>query len=780
MQSRATSAIALVSLLVVATELQAQMQSPLQSQSAELGASVGLKLQRSLLGAPATSTPGIPMFVIANRLSGTTDVEVVAEGDVELRKGNTSVLTDWGRHDKALDEITARGNVRMLRAGDLMTGTSLRYRLEDSTGEMNETTYALLPRKKGLMQPMPARGVADKAVFEGQNRFRFFEAMFTTCRPDDDTWAILTDELVLDEERDVGTAKNARLRFMGVNTPTLPFATFSLNRARKSGFLAPTFGTTGRSGFELQTPYYFNLAPNYDATITPRELSKRGLLIGTELRYLAPPVNGNAPSVIGETKFEVLPNDRQTNATRDYFSTVNRMNFGPVAGGGLTGAVSVQRVSDANYFRDLSSRLSVASQAYLPAEMSLIYGRGWADNGSMGLGLRTQSFQTLQDSTNSLTIPYDRAPQLTFNASKQTAQYGDFNFLGEAVSFVHPTQVHGVRTSAYPSISMPMIAPGAFLTPKIGLQVTQYQLQGQTDGVPNQLSRNLPILSLDSGLVFERETRAFNTGLLQTLEPRAYYLRVPYRNQDQIPLFDTGAADFNYAQIFSENVFSGIDRISDANQLTLAMTSRLLVRGSGQELVKGTVGQRFYFRDQLVQLSSSTAARTYRSSDYLAALSGRISRNWTADTGMQYNPRDSRTERVSVGARYQPGQYQVLSASYRFMRDQFNQLDLAGQWPLTQGWYGVGKMNYSIQDGRALESIAGVEYKADCWIFRGVLQRFSTSAAVVNSAIFVQLELSGLANIGTNPLESLRRNIPGYGRLNQVAPPINPAYDFFD
>ena len=778
MQSRATSALALVTLLVVATQLQAQMQLPSQPQSD--GMLLGLKLQRSLIGAPLTSTPGLPVFVIANKLSGTADVEVMAEGDVELRKGNTSVLTDWGRHDKALDEITARGNVRMLRAGDLMTGTSLRYRLEDATGEMNETTYSLLPRKKGLMQPMPARGVADKAVFEGQDRYRFFEALFTTCRPDDDSWFIRTDELILDEERDVGTAKNARLSFMGVNTPTLPFATFSLNRARKSGFLAPTFGTTGRSGLELQTPYYLNLAPNYDATITPRELSKRGLLIGTELRYLAPPVSGNAPSVIGETKFEVLPSDRQTNVTRDYFSTVNRMNFGPVAGGNLTGAVAVQRVSDANYFRDLSSRLSVTSQAYLPAEMSLTYGRGWASNGSMGLSLRTQSFQTLQDSTNSLAIQYDRAPQLTLNASKQTAEYGDFNFVSEAVSFVHPTKVQGFRTSAYPSISVPMIAPGAFLTPKIGLQVTQYQLQGQADGAPNQLSRNLPIMSLDGGLVFERETRAFNTGLLQTLEPRAYYLRVPYRNQDQIPLFDTGAADFNYAQIFSENVFSGIDRISDANQLTLAMTSRLLVQGSGQELVKGTVGQRFYFRDQLVQLSSSTAARTYRSSDYLAALSGRVSRNWTADTGIQYNPRESRTERVSVGGRYQPGQYQVLSASYRFMRDQFNQLDIAGQWPLTQGWYGVGKMNYSIPDGRALESIAGVEYKADCWIFRGVLQRFATSAAVVNSAIFFQLELSGLANLGTNPLESLRRNIPGYGRLNQVAPPINPAYDFFD
>ena len=780
MQSRATSALALVSLLVVATQLQAQMRSPSQPQSD--GMLLGLKLQRSLIGAPPTSTPGLPVFVIANKLSGTTDVEVVAEGDVELRKGNTSVLTDWGRHDKALDEITARGNVRMLRAGDLMTGTSLRYRLEDATGEMNETTYSLLPRKKGLMQPMPARGTADKVVFEGEDRNRFFDALFTTCRPDDDSWFIRSDELVLDEATEVGTAKNARLSFKGVTSPALPFGTFSLNRARKSGFLAPTFGTTGRSGFELQTPYYVNLAPNYDATLYPRELSKRGLLMGAELRYLAPPINNNkGPSVVGETRLEVLPNDRQTNSTRDYFYTVNRINFGAFAGGGLGGSVTASRVSDPDYFRDLTSRLAVASQAHLPAEMTLNYGRGFAPgNGSLGLSLRTQRFQTLQDSINSVAIPYDRAPQLNFTANKQTAEYGDFNFAGEAVSFVHPTQVHGVRTSAYPSISMPIIGPGAFLTPKIGLQATQYQLQGQTDGTPSQISRTLPIMSLDSGLVFERETRAFNTGMLQTLEPRAYYLRVPYRNQDQIPLFDSGAADFNYAQIFSENVFNGIDRIADANQLTLAMTSRLLVQGSGQEVIRGTFGQRFYFRDQLVQLSSSTAARTYRSSDYMAALSGRLSRAWTADTGIQYNPRDSRTERVSVGGRYQPGQYQVLSASYRFMRDQFNQLDLAGQWPLTQGWYGVGKMNYSIPDGRALESIAGVEYKADCWIFRGVLQRFSTSAAVVNSAIFVQVELSGLANLGTNPLESLRRNIPGYGRLNQIAPPINPAYDFFD
>jgi LPS-assembly protein len=209
----------------------------------------------------------------------------------------------------------------------------------------------------------------------------------------------------------------------------------------------------------------------------------------------------------------------------------------------------------------------------------------------------------------------------------------------------------------------------------------------------------------------------------------------------------------------------------------------LLVQGSGQEVIRGTFGQRFYFRDQLVQLSSSTAARTYRSSDYMAALSGRFSRAWTADTGIQYNPRESRPERLSVGARYQPGQYQTLSASYRFMRDQFNQVEFAGQWPLMQSWFGVGKMNYSIRDGRALETIIGAEYKADCWVFRGVVQSFSISgwsSAIANTGVYLQIELSGLANIGSNPLEVLRRNIPGYGRLNQIAPPINPAYDFFD
>jgi LPS-assembly protein len=253
---------------------------------------------------------------------------------------------------------------------------------------------------------------------------------------------------------------------------------------------------------------------------------------------------------------------------------------------------------------------------------------------------------------------------------------------------------------------------------------------------------------------------------------------VPYRNQDQIPLFDTALADFNYAQIFSENAFVGGDRINDANQLTLALTSRLLASATGQEAVRATIGQRYYFEPQRVTLNPTDVPRTFRSSDWLAALSGPIAPKWTAETAVQYNSREQRAERLTVSARYQPEMFKLLNLSYRYLRDQVGQIDVSAQWPLGGPWYGVGRYNYSLKDRSMVEALAGFEYNGDCWIGRIVLQRFATATGQTSNAIFLQVELSGLSSIGTNPLETLRRNIPGYSRLNQ-APSSNQTTEFF-
>jgi LPS-assembly protein len=278
-------------------------------------------------------------------------------------------------------------------------------------------------------------------------------------------------------------------------------------------------------------------------------------------------------------------------------------------------------------------------------------------------------------------------------------------------------------------------------------------------------------------MVFERDTKFFGDGYLQTLEPRAYYLLIPFKDQNQIPLFDTAVADFNYAQIFSENSFVGGDRIADANQVTLALTSRLLSPRTGQEALRGTIAQRYYFSDQRVTLTPATPARDFTASDYLASIAGRIAPRWTLETALQYNPRQESAERFTVSTRYQPEVHKVLNMSYRYFRDQFNQFDVAAQWPLSGPWYGVGRYNYSLREHRVVESLAGFEYNGDCWIGRVVVQRFAASTGVATNAVFLQLELSGFSRIGSNPLEALRRNIPGYTRINQLNAP-NRAFDF--
>jgi LPS-assembly protein len=317
-----------------------------------------------------------------------------------------------------------------------------------------------------------------------------------------------------------------------------------------------------------------------------------------------------------------------------------------------------------------------------------------------------------------------------------------------------------------------MVSPEYFLTPKVGLSATYYSLDNSAPGSPDTITRVLPLYSLDSGLVFERSALAFGQAVTQTLEPRLFYVYIPFRDQNQIPLFDTAIADFNYAQIFTENQFSGGDRINDANQLTAAVTSRLLLPSSGQEVMRGTFGQRYYFKDQQVTLNPTDVPRTYKASNLLAALSGRVSPTWTVDGGTEYDQRDYRTERLTLAARYRPEGLRTLNLSYRYLSGDITQtgptkqIDISAQWPLLGRWYGVGRFNYSLQDSRIVEAIGGLEYGAGCWTARFVAQKFAVTAASSSTSVFIQLELNGFSRLGSNPLEVLKRSVPGYQRIN--------------
>ena len=745
---------------------------------AALAEELGLKLQRTPVGPPRASGTQLPVFLSADRIEGITGKESVAEGNAELHKGTTAVYADWLKYIDATEDVEARGRVRIEREGDVITGPSLKYRVSDATGAFERPEFTLAPRKRPTTQPVTGRGNAQMARFEGEDRYHLFDAFFTTCKPGNDAWYMAVGELDLDYTRDVGTARNGTIYFKGVPIMKAPYMDFSLNNQRKSGFLPPMMGASGKNGSEITLPYYFNLAPNRDLTIAPRFMQKRGPQLGADLRFLE-------RSFWGQAKAEILPHDMITQQSRSAASLVANYNLP----GLMAGALNLNRVSDDNYFRDLSSRINIATQTTLLREGILTFAGTWWNGGFWNATGRVQGFQVLQDDARSIPVPYWRAPQFVLNAVKQDAGAGvDFNLVGEVVDFRHPTSVTGLRSTIYPSLSLPIITAGSFLTPKISVHSSYYALDPNGNvaaiipGTPansGTLTRTVPIFSVDGGLIYERTANWQGQSLIQTLEPRAFYLLVPYRDQRGIPVFDTAVADFNYAQIFSENSFVGGDRINDANQLTLAVTSRLLYTSTGQEAARATVGQRYYFKDQQVTLDPTATPRSYHSSNWLAALSGRVAQRWTAESALEYNGRENRAERVTFGVRYQPELLKTLNMSYRYLRDQLNQFDVSSQWPLGRAWYGLGRLNYSLMDGRVVEGLAGFEYNGDCWIGRVVVQRFAVARDNVARTIFLQIELNGFSRVGSNPFEALKRNIPGYARINQAVP-VGRPYNFDD
>jgi LPS-assembly protein len=743
----------------------------------------GLRLQRSI-GGPPTSGDELPAFVIADRLEGTAETELRAIGNAELRKGNTTLFADRIEYLVPTDEAEATGNVRLRMGEDEMSGPRLRLRLNDTTGIFESPTFQLAPREVSAeLPPTAARGDAGALRFDGEELYRIADGRFTTCKPGQDDWFVNARELDLDFSREVGTARGASVSFLGATTPEIPWFDFSLNNQRKTGFLPPTAGVGRKNGFEFAQPFYWNIAPEQDATITPRYLSDRGLQLMGEYRYLQPLYNGIM-------RGEILPDDRETDSTRWAYALFNNY-VNPASG--WSAHLNWQRASDDNYFRDLSSRLSVATQLFLPGDAYVNYSS--ARGGLWNVMGRVQAWQTLQDPEDPVQVPYDRLPQFLGNYYKANIGPTDFNVAGEWVYFDIdqaglPT---GRRAIAYPSLSAPFVRPGGYVTPKVGYHFTQYGLSDLSDPAqPTSISRGLPIASVDSGLFFERNTTAFGRDFIQTLEPRAYYLYVPYRNQNDIPLFDTSIADFNYAQIFSENYYSGPDRISDANQLTLAVTSRLILPSNGQEILRGIFGQQYYFQNQQVALNSTTPTREGINSPFIAGLYGRIAENWTADMTLQYAFSDNATEdglqRANFGVRYSPELAKIINASYRYtapgiggVTQEIRQVDVSAQWPLGGGFYAVGRYNFDLVGGQATEVLGGVEYNAGCWIVRAVAQSFVTTSDTRTTLFFIQLELNGFSRFGSSPLEALRRSVPGYTPVGRPATTPRPyALDRID
>ncbi|MGQ9861120.1 MAG: LPS-assembly protein LptD [Thiobacillaceae bacterium] len=696
----------------------------------------------------------------ADRLQGQREGEVIAEGGVSITRADDRVQTEWLRYDRRADELEARGGVVYTRGPDRVEGTHLTLKLTERLGRMSEVRY-LLHDAAGRM----ARGQAKAIDFQGRDKYRLEEATYTTCAADQADWVLQTRELKLDYDRSLGSARDVQVRYL--DTPILytPWLDFSLDDSRKSGFLTPSFGVSDQRGFEFTAPWYWNIAPNRDATFYPRLMSRRGLQLGTEYRYLSREYSG-------DVLLEALPRDRVAERGRYRGALRHNQRFSERWSADL----NYERVTDARYFTDLASHVRDTSRVNLPQEGTLQYaGDGWR------AVARLQSFQTLQDPAAPIDPPYRRLPQVVASGSRLLAVGLPLKLdaAGELVHFEHKDSAKAVgnRIDLYPSLSLNLANDYAFVTPKLGWRYTRYDLDRNPDPVtpttllgPLDQTRSLPILSLDSGLFLERTAQYFGRAFLQTLEPRAYYVYIPFKDQAGLPVFDTAVRDLSLDQLFSENQYSGTDRVNDARQLTLALTTRLLEPDTGSERLQATVGQRFYFSDQRVYLPGQPK-RGGDSTDLLLQVFGQVTDRWRLTGGLQFNTDDGETAKANLGGNYRAGPGRVFNIDYRYINDRYaaglDQLDLSWQWPLKPKWYGLGRINYSFQESRLVEGLLGFEYNAGCWSLRAVAQRLATSAENVSDAFFLQLELRGLTALGPNPLDVLKRSITGYAKSDE-------------
>ncbi len=696
----------------------------------------------------ATSNPEAPAVIEADSLVGQKDNQIEATGDATIRQGGQSIHADHLLYQQSSHEADAQGSVVLQQDGNTMSGPHLLFNLDSGVGKMEQPQFYLKENN--------ARGSADQLHIQDRQHYTMDKATYTTCPAGDQDWFLKMGTLEIDRTRQIGTAWNASVEFKGVPILYSPWMDFPLNDQRKSGFLAPTFGGTVAGGSELTLPFYWNIAPNFDATIAPRVMTKRGLMLNNEFRYLE-------PGYQGELHVDELPNDAIANRSRQLLSLKHNQALGDT----LNGYVNATRVGDDGYFRDLGDAVNITSQVNVLQEGGLNY-----ISGAWTAVLRVQRYQTLQDPAAPIVVPYARLPQLSVG-TQQNRSGMNLAFAGEYVDFSHPVLVNGSRLVLNPSVGYPLIDNSAFyLTPKVALHSTYYTMGANNTGALPNATRTLPILSMDSGVAFERESNMFGGDYLQTFEPRAFYVYIPYRDQSALPNFDSAQADFNFTQIFTENRFSGSDRIGDADQITLAATSRLLDQRSGAERLKVMMGERFSLKAPQVNLVAP--ATSSGRSDILLAAAGQVTRAWSLDSEIQFDPNQSHAQLYNIAAHYRPEAGEVFNTGYRFQRDTLRQIDFSTQWPLSSRWDMVGRWNYSLQDARILEAIAGLEYNQSCWTLRLVAQRFATATQQTNTGIFLQLELNDFVKVGADPLSMLKQSVTGYTKLND-GPAGKPA-----
>jgi LPS-assembly protein len=684
-------------------------------------------------GLPAEGTDDGRVHVSADSADAELDAFSTFRGHVELRRGGLRLFADELGYDQNENTLNARGDIHLRdEDGNTILAPSLHYDLNTERGQAEDALFTLTENG--------ARGDARRLHFDGRDVLRFDSVRYTTCPPGQDDWLLRAGKLTLDKTRETGTATNAAITFMHVPIFYSPYLSFPLTEERTSGFLPPRIGESSHAGFFLALPYYFNLAPNYDDTLTSRLLGKRGLQLQNEFRYLSESYQGNLV-------LEYLPNDLDANRNRGAVFFRHTQILSPL----WTATADIERVTDSSYFIDLGTSTAQSGRTHLPLLLALDYGGGiWR------FTTRVATYQTLDITLPQADLPYQRLPQLVLTANPPEVLNTLHPALeAEWVNFYRQASVTGQRLDMEPSLSLPLRTPYFYFTPKAGYRYTAWHLDNSTtDNTPERL---LPVYSLNSGLTLERESNWFGAAFTQTLEPHLYYLRIPYKDQDSLPVFDSAVPSFSFANFFRENRFVGADRVGDANQLTAAVTSRFLLPDKGIEQVRVSLGYVQYFDDPRVNLPPSAIPGLRP--DVIGEVSARLGAAWYARGDLGWDSRTQETAKGTLYLHYRPAKDRIVNLSYRYVNNGNGVqelFDVSSQWPLASHWTGVARWNYSIPDSRTVQSYAGIEYATCCWAFRTTLHQRIQPDGSSDRGVLLEFELTGLARLGEsedNPLK---------------------------
>ncbi|MFM0552589.1 LPS-assembly protein LptD [Paraburkholderia sediminicola] len=725
----------------------------------------GMQLAPQLQERPLQPGQKPATFVLGDTTTGTTDQDMAAKGAAEVRRNTVVIKADALHYDQDTDMADAYGQVHVVNNGNSFVGPEAHMRVDSSEGFMTAPKYHF--------NVTGGSGSAERVDLLDNERSVFTKGTYTACAcVDDPAWYIKGSEFDFDTGADEGVAYNGVLFFQGVPVFASPWLSFPLSGERRSGILPPTFSLSSSNGFELSVPYYFNIAPNRDLTLTPRLISKRGVQTQASFRYLSPTYSG---SITGE----FLPDDHLTKTNRYALYIQHNQNFG----NGFGGYIYYNKVSDNTYPEDLSSSVNQfmnGTQLLYQQEAGLTY-----NNGPWSVLAREQHWQTLTPSV----APYGREPQLNVKYAKYNVGGFDFGAEADYTNFRITTadMTEGQRVMFNPYISYSVVGPGYFVTPKVQWHFASYNLRNIGDdvpvGTPKNFTESIPTLSFDTGLIFDRSVRIFGQDYIQTLEPRLYYVYTPYRNQESAPLFDTAESDFGLAEIFTPNTFVGNDRIADANRLTAALTTRFIDAATGDERARFVIAQQYYFTDQRVTLQPTQTSAQATHSDLIAGASFKLGAGFASETAFQYNADNNQLVKTSVGFGFSPATGKVINVAYRYTRanttldnQPINQALISGQWPLTHRVYGVARFNYDLGGHRIVDGLVGLQYDADCWTLGAGIQRYAnglnTSGQNQSSTRFLaQLTFKGLSSVDNGLMTAFRSSVAGYTPLPPPPPP---------